>query len=164
MTSPTLPQATSDAASLLAPAAESVPLMRKAARPLVGEHDFAAFCRSRTGTTTTRRLRSVTVRRLHGLVEVRLLADAPAGRWVPSIVEHLLQTGAGRRGPASTAAVLATGDRTAIGNINIARLPAAAWVGRLATWAQGAVRSRRRQRSSHRIQARRQWQRRFLTS
>jgi tRNA pseudouridine38-40 synthase len=108
MTSPTLPQATSDAASLLAPAAESVPLMRKAARPLVGEHDFAAFYRSRTGTTTTRRLRSVTVRRLRGLGEVRLVADAPAGRWVPSIVEHLLQMGAGRRGPASTAAVLAT--------------------------------------------------------
>jgi tRNA pseudouridine38-40 synthase len=44
----------------------SVPRMREAARPLVGEHDFAAFCRSRAGATTMRRLRSVTVRRLRG--------------------------------------------------------------------------------------------------
>jgi tRNA U38,U39,U40 pseudouridine synthase TruA len=123
MTSPTLPQATSDAASLLAPAAESVPLMRKAARPLVGEHDFAAFYRSRTGTTTTRRLRSVTVRRLRGLGEVRLLADASCWPIFRSIVGHLLQMGNGRCDPAST------------------------------PWSSG-----------HRVQARRQWQRRFLTS
>jgi tRNA pseudouridine38-40 synthase len=44
----------------------SVPRMREAARPLLGEHDFAAFCRSRAGATTMRRLRSVTVRRVRG--------------------------------------------------------------------------------------------------
>jgi tRNA pseudouridine38-40 synthase len=49
----------------------SVPRMREAARPLVGEHDFAAFCRRRGGATTTRRLRSLTVRRVRGTLTPR---------------------------------------------------------------------------------------------
>jgi len=95
----------------------SVPRMREAARPLVGEHDFVAFCRSRAGATTTRRLRSVTVRRSGGLVEVRMVADAFCWQMVRSIVGHLLQVGDGRRDPASTAAVLAGGDRLAVGTV-----------------------------------------------
>ena len=96
----------------------SVPRMREAARPLVGEHDFAAFCRSRNGaTTTTRRLRSVGVRRVRGLVEVRLVADAFCWQMVRSIVGHLLQVGDGRRDPATTAAVLAGRDRLAVGTV-----------------------------------------------
>jgi tRNA pseudouridine38-40 synthase len=95
----------------------SVPRMRAAARPLVGEHDFAAFCRSRSGATTTRRLRSITVRRTNGLVAVRMVADAFCWQMVRSIVGHLLQVGDGRRDPASTAAVLAGGDRLAVGTV-----------------------------------------------
>jgi tRNA pseudouridine38-40 synthase len=95
----------------------SVPRMREAARPLVGEHDFAAFCRSRAGATTTRRLRSVTVRRAGGLVHVRVVADAFCWQMVRSIVGHLLQVGDGRRDPATTAAVLAGRDRLAVGNV-----------------------------------------------
>jgi tRNA pseudouridine38-40 synthase len=104
----------------------SVPRMREAAGPLVGEHDFAAFCRRRGGATTTRRLRSVTVRRVHGtltprgapgLVEVRLAADAFCWQMVRSIVGHLLQVGDGRRDPASTAKLLAGRDRLAVGTV-----------------------------------------------
>jgi tRNA pseudouridine38-40 synthase len=95
----------------------SVPRMRQAARPLVGEHDFAAFCRSRAGATTTRRLRSVTVRRAGGLVCVRMVADAFCWQMVRSIVGHLLQVGDGRRDPATTAAVLAGRDRLAVGTV-----------------------------------------------
>jgi tRNA pseudouridine38-40 synthase len=91
--------------------------MREAARPLVGEHDFAAFCRRRSGATTTRRLRSVGIRRLHGLVEIRLVADAFCWQMVRGIVGHLLLVGDGRRDPAGTAAVLAAGDRSRAGNI-----------------------------------------------
>jgi tRNA pseudouridine38-40 synthase len=91
--------------------------MRQAARPLLGEHDFAAFCRSRSGATTTRRLRSLGVRRRHGLVELRLVADAFCWQMVRGIVGHLLLVGDGRRDPASTAAVLATADRSRAGNI-----------------------------------------------
>jgi tRNA pseudouridine38-40 synthase len=91
--------------------------MRKAAEPLLGEHDFAAFCRSRAGATTTRRLRSIGVRRPRGLVEVRLVADAFCWQMVRGIVGHLLLVGDGRRDPSSTAEVLAAGDRSRAGNI-----------------------------------------------
>ena len=91
--------------------------MRKAAEPLLGEHDFTAFCRSRAGATTTRRLRSIGIRRLRGLVEVRLVADAFCWQMVRGIVGHLLLVGDGRREPASTTEILAAGDRSRAGNI-----------------------------------------------
>jgi tRNA pseudouridine38-40 synthase len=91
--------------------------MREAARPLLGEHDFAAFCRARAGATTTRRLRSLGIRRLRGLVEVRLVADAFCWQMVRGIVGHLLLVGDGRRDPASSVAVLAAADRSRAGNI-----------------------------------------------
>jgi tRNA pseudouridine38-40 synthase len=91
--------------------------MRKAAAPLLGEHDFAAFCRSRAGATTTRRLRSVGIRRVRGLVEIRLVADAFCWQMVRGIVGHLLLVGEGRRDPASTADILAAADRSRAGNI-----------------------------------------------
>jgi tRNA pseudouridine38-40 synthase len=99
------------------PRALDLPRMREAARPLVGEHDFAAFCRSRPGSTTTRRLRSLGIRRRRGLVEVRLVADAFCWQMVRGIVGHLLLVGDGRRDPASTSAVLAAADRSRAGNI-----------------------------------------------
>jgi tRNA pseudouridine38-40 synthase len=91
--------------------------MREAARPLLGEHDFAAFCRGRAGATTTRRLRSLGIRRVRGLVEIRLVADAFCWQMVRGIVGHLLLVGDGRRDPASTVGILARGDRSRAGNI-----------------------------------------------
>jgi tRNA pseudouridine38-40 synthase len=91
--------------------------MRSAAVPLVGEHDFAAFCRQRPGSTTRRRLRSVGVRRVRGLVEVRLVADAFCWQMARSIVGYLLGVGDGRRDPAGTAGVLASRDRSKVGDV-----------------------------------------------
>jgi len=91
--------------------------MRQAAACLVGEHDFAAFCRARAGASTTRRLRSLRVRRVRGLVEVRVVADAFCWQMVRSIVGYLLAVGDGRRDPAGTAAVLAGRDRAAAGSV-----------------------------------------------
>jgi tRNA pseudouridine38-40 synthase len=99
------------------PRALDLSRMREAARPLLGEHDFAAFCRSRAGATTTRRLRSLGIRRVRGLVEIRLVADAFCWQMVRGIVGHLLLVGDGRRNPASTAGILAGGDRSRAGNI-----------------------------------------------
>ena len=62
-----------------------------------GEHDFAAFCRSRSGATTTRRLRSLGIRRLRGLVGPGWSPTRSAGRMVRGIVGHLLLVGDGRR-------------------------------------------------------------------
>jgi tRNA pseudouridine38-40 synthase len=91
--------------------------MRTAAAPLLGEHDFAAFCRSRAGATTTRRLRSIGIRRARGLVEIRLVADAFCWQMVRGIVGHLLLVGEGRRDPSSTVDILAAADRSRAGNI-----------------------------------------------
>jgi tRNA pseudouridine38-40 synthase len=91
--------------------------MHQAVQPLVGEHDFAAFCRQRPGATTRRRIRTARVRRTRGLVEVRLVADAFCWQMVRSIVGLLLAIGDGRREPDCMAAVLAAGDRSAIGNV-----------------------------------------------
>jgi tRNA pseudouridine38-40 synthase len=91
--------------------------MRSAAEPLIGEHDFASFCRRRPGSSTHRRLRSVGVRRVRGLVEVRLVADAFCWQMVRSIVGYLLTVGDGRRDPAGTLEVLASGDRSMAGDV-----------------------------------------------
>lgn len=91
--------------------------MRAAAAPLLGEHDFAAFCRQRPGTSTRRRLRSIGVRRVRGLVEVRLVADAFCWQMVRSIVGYLLGVGDGRRDPAGAAGVLAGRDRSKVGDV-----------------------------------------------
>ena len=82
-----------------------LPRMREAARPLLGEHDFAAFCRSRPDHYPAAPL--LGIHRVRGLVEVRLVADAFCWQMVRGIiVGHLLLVGDGRRDPAATAAVL----------------------------------------------------------
>jgi tRNA pseudouridine38-40 synthase len=52
-----------------------VPAMRRASRALVGEHDFAAFCRRAPGRTTVRRIDLLSLRRIGaapGRIDVRL--------------------------------------------------------------------------------------------
>jgi tRNA pseudouridine38-40 synthase len=112
----------------------AVPRMAQAAAPLLGEHDFASFCRARGGATTRRRLRAIDVRRVPaaapgaqgypsrgpdaaGLVVVRVTADAFCHQMVRSLVGFLLDVGDGRRDPASAAAVLAARDRSRVGTI-----------------------------------------------
>jgi len=85
--------------------------MRAAAVALVGERDFASFCKAAEGGTTVRRLRAVTIWRRDGLVHVELVADAFCHQMVRSIVGFLLQVGDGRRDPAVAPAVLAARDR-----------------------------------------------------
>jgi tRNA pseudouridine38-40 synthase len=102
--------------------------MCDAAAPLLGEHDFASFCRARDGATTTRRLRAIDVDRVPrppapaggtstSLVAVRVVADAFCHQMVRSIVGLLLDVGDGRRDPATAAAVLAARDRGQVGTI-----------------------------------------------
>ena len=91
--------------------------MRLAAGALLGEHDFAAFCRRAPGGTTTRRLRSLRIIRRGGLVEFELVADAFCWQMVRSLVGYLLAVGDGRRDPAEAPKVLASGDRAAAGQL-----------------------------------------------
>jgi tRNA pseudouridine38-40 synthase len=89
-----------------------VPAMNEAARSLLGEHDFAAFCRKREGATTIRALRALDWHRdAHGTAVATVVADAFCHNMVRALVGALLAVGEGRRPPAWPAAVLAAGIR-----------------------------------------------------
>jgi len=86
--------------------------MNDAATRLVGEHDFAAFCRRREGATTVRALLDLSWHREpDGVAVARVVADAFCHNMVRALVGALLSVGEGRRGPGWPAEVLAAGRR-----------------------------------------------------
>jgi tRNA pseudouridine38-40 synthase len=92
----------------------SVERMRRAARPLIGEHDFASFCRlPGKGRSTVRRLEKASVRREGELVSFGFRANAFLHQMVRSLVGTLVAVGDGRLEPESTLDILAAGDRSA---------------------------------------------------
>jgi tRNA pseudouridine38-40 synthase len=89
-----------------------VAAMNAAATPLIGEHDFAAYCRPREGATTVRRLLALEwVRESDGLLIATVEADAFCHSMVRALVGALLAVGEGRRPVSWPAAVLAAGVR-----------------------------------------------------
>jgi tRNA pseudouridine38-40 synthase len=85
--------------------------MHRAAQGLVGEHDFAAYCKPREGATTIRTLRELTVSRVEDIVTITGNADAFCHNQVRSMVGALLAVGEGRRPADWPAAVLAAAER-----------------------------------------------------
>lgn len=87
-------------------------VMNAASAMLLGEHDFAAFCRRREGATTVRRLQ-----RLHWarpqpyLLVAHVVADAFCHSMVRSLVGALLAVGEGRRPEGWPASLLVRRDR-----------------------------------------------------
>ena len=74
-------------------------LMRKAAKKLIGLHDFGAFCKPRAGATTIRNLRSIKIKRGTrpvGIIEIELKGDAFCHNLVRSLVGALVAVGRGR--------------------------------------------------------------------
>ncbi len=86
--------------------------MAAAADLLLGEHDFAAFCRRREGATTIRTLLALDVERRDALVTVRASADAFCHSMVRSLVGALGAVGEGRRPPEWPAALFAATERS----------------------------------------------------
>ena len=86
--------------------------MNEAAAALVGEHDFAAFCRRREGATTVRALRRLDWRRDADEIAVAcVVADAFCHNMVRALVGSLLPVGDGSRPPSWPASVLAAAVR-----------------------------------------------------
>jgi tRNA pseudouridine38-40 synthase len=86
--------------------------MNEAARRLLGEHDFAAFCRRREGATTIRALRALDWHRdAHGTAIATVAADAFCHNMVRALVGALLAVGEGRQAPGWPATVLAAAVR-----------------------------------------------------
>ena len=83
-------------------------LMNAAALALLGEHDFAAFCKQREGATTIRNLIDLRwEREPDGLLVAHVRADAFCHSMVRSLVGCLLAVGDGRRSGEWAAEVLA---------------------------------------------------------
>jgi len=88
------------------PRALDVEAMRLAAGLLLGEHDFAAYCRRREGATTVRTLLELGVVRDGALIAIAASADAFCHSMVRSLVGALLVVGEGRREPEWPAGLL----------------------------------------------------------
>lgn len=85
--------------------------MRLAAGLLLGEQDFAAFCRRREGATTIRTLLALDVTREGDLITVTASADAFCHSMVRSLVGALSAVGEGRRPPEWPAVLLSRSTR-----------------------------------------------------
>jgi tRNA pseudouridine38-40 synthase len=89
-----------------------VDAMIAAAGKLLGEHDFAAFCRRRDGATTVRELQELTWRReSDGILTLTVAADAFCHSMVRSLVGALLAVGEGRRPSGWPAELLSRSER-----------------------------------------------------
>jgi tRNA pseudouridine38-40 synthase len=81
--------------------------MNAAAAPLVGLHDFAAFCKQREGATTIRTLLELSWSRDEtGVAVGRVRADAFCHSMVRALVGCLISVGEGRKPPGWAADVL----------------------------------------------------------
>ncbi|HEX9041914.1 MAG TPA: tRNA pseudouridine(38-40) synthase TruA [Trebonia sp.] len=86
--------------------------MNDAAALLLGEHDFAAFCRKREGATTIRALRRLDWERdAQGVAVGCVVADAFCHNMVRSLVGALLPVGEGTRPPSWPATLLSAAVR-----------------------------------------------------
>jgi tRNA pseudouridine38-40 synthase len=94
------------------PRALDLGAMNKAASLLLGEHDFAAFCRKREGATTVRALRRLDWDRdADGVAVGCVVADAFCHNMVRTLVGALLPVGEGSRPVSWPAEVLAAAVR-----------------------------------------------------
>ena len=95
-----------------------VAAMAAGARHLLGEHDFASFCRRRDGQHLVRRIDVLEVRRAQpGLVAVEVAGTAFCHPMVRSVTGCLYAVGRGRRPAGWVAEVLAARDRQAVGQV-----------------------------------------------
>ena len=82
--------------------------MNQAAAPLLGEHDFAAFCRRREGASTVRALLALSwSRTATGVAEATVRADAFCHGMVRALIGCLVAVGEGRRATSWPGEVLA---------------------------------------------------------
>jgi tRNA pseudouridine38-40 synthase len=94
------------------PRALNLAAMNEAATLLLGEHDFAAFCRKRAGATTVRALRRLDWDRdAQGVAIGCVIADAFCHNMVRALVGALLPVGEGTRSTSWPATVLAAAVR-----------------------------------------------------
>ncbi len=94
------------------PRALDLATLKAACPPMLGEHDFAAFCKRRDGATTIRALHELDwARDDAGVLVLSLRADAFCHSMVRSVVGAMLAVGEGRRAPDWPGALLQRTER-----------------------------------------------------
>lgn len=91
--------------------------MRAATRPLVGEHDFTAFCRSVEDRSNVRRVEEAAWHVSDPFHEFRIRANAFCHQMVRSVVGYLYDVGRGFFSPEKTKEVIEARDRSALATI-----------------------------------------------
>jgi tRNA pseudouridine38-40 synthase len=92
----------------------SVGRMRRAAALLVGEHDFASFCRApKTPASTVRRLSRLAVTSRGSRIEIRAAANGFLHQMVRSLVGTLAYVGEGKLDPGAMSDALRARSRSA---------------------------------------------------
>ena len=86
-------------------------LMNDAASHLLGEHDFASFCKRREGATTIRTLLELSTVRVGDVLETTVRADAFCHSMVRALMGALVAVGGGRFEPAWSGQVLTAAAR-----------------------------------------------------
>lgn len=95
--------------------------MNYAEQDLLGQHDFAAYCKPREGATTIRKLLQLsTLRRADGIIETTVVADAFCHSMVRALMGALIVIGQAKYEPAWAGQVL----RDAVRLSNIEVMPA----------------------------------------
>jgi tRNA pseudouridine38-40 synthase len=88
-----------------------VTAMREAARPLLGEHDFASFCRRPQSGGTVRRLERLSIARVGDRIDISARANAFLHQMVRALVGTLVSVGDGRLDAGAVHEILEARDR-----------------------------------------------------
>jgi tRNA pseudouridine38-40 synthase len=94
------------------PGALAASPMRAAARSLIGEHDFASFCRRPRSGGTVRRLERLSIARAGDRIEITARASAFLHQMVRTLVGTLVAVGEGRLDAGVVRGILASRDRS----------------------------------------------------
>jgi tRNA pseudouridine38-40 synthase len=89
----------------------AVSRMREAARTLIGEHDFASFCRRPQSGGTVRRLERLSIARVGDRVEISARANAFLHQMVRTLVGTFVAVGDGRLDSDAVREILVARDR-----------------------------------------------------
>jgi tRNA pseudouridine38-40 synthase len=88
-----------------------VTAMREAARPLLGEHDFASFCRRPQSGGTVRRLERLSIARVGDRIDISVRANAFLHQMVRALVGTLVSVGDGHLDAGAVHEILEARDR-----------------------------------------------------
>lgn len=90
--------------------------MRKAARTLIGKHDFRAFMSSGSVVSSTvREVKKIVIKKKNSQIMIIIRADGFLKQMVRNIVGTLVEAGKGKRTPQEVAKILSSRDRTKAG-------------------------------------------------